>query len=323
MHSFENPKALAVYCESHSEELAKHAAGGLNLPRLLRGLASVASKNPALLGCTTASLLNAVRHCVQLGLEPASPLGLVYIIPYKSEATVVVGYKGLIELALRSGKVESIDAQNVYLGDEIDVVLGTTASITHRPTGTTRNDASIESTYAYAFLPGARAPVIEHMDRAELLAIESRSKARSGPWKTDRGEMMRKTAIRRICKRLPKSGDLDHAINLNNQAEGIDFSNPHDRPRSGRALGLTDRIKGGVAEVVAEVMPDAPPLGVLALEALSEWSGLVGDDLDALAREVREKSGCGEGGDALRIAVDRLVGLGNFPEAIKTLEAKK
>ena len=65
----------------------------------------------------------AVMQAVQLGLEPGL-LGHCYILPYKREATFIIGYKGMIDLARRSGHIQSIYAHAVHENDEFEYELG-------------------------------------------------------------------------------------------------------------------------------------------------------------------------------------------------------
>src|SRR6185436_81681 len=86
---------------------------------------------PKLAACTPASFLGAVMTCAQLGLEPGL-LGEVYLIPRRNEVTMIIGVRGLIKMATRSGEVLSVDASEVYEGDEFDYELGTAPTVHHK-----------------------------------------------------------------------------------------------------------------------------------------------------------------------------------------------
>jgi recombination protein RecT len=84
--------------------------------RLARIAVTEIRRTPKLLTCTRESLLGAIMQAAQLGLEPGV-LGECWLIPYKTEATFVIGYRGLVQLAWRSGQIESVHAHAVFDGD--------------------------------------------------------------------------------------------------------------------------------------------------------------------------------------------------------------
>tara|TARA_Y100000004_G_scaffold196238_1_gene265624 strand:- start:2093 stop:2665 length:573 start_codon:yes stop_codon:yes gene_type:complete len=139
------------------------------------------------------------------GLEPDGRRA--YLIPYGTEATVIISYMGLIELMRRSGDVTSVRAETVCEHDDFEWFNGL---ITHtvdwrKPRG------EVQAVYAEACLKdGTHQSTV--MTKDEVEAIRKRSKAgNSGPWKTDWGEMAKKTAVRRLSKMLPLSSEImDH-----------------------------------------------------------------------------------------------------------------
>jgi len=246
---YRSPRALADDLASHRDDLAVYAAQGANLDRILKGVAAAAAKNTDLLGCSKASLLTSVRQCVQLGLDPSSPLNRIHIVPFKSHAQVIVGYGGLQELALRSGHVESLDAHNVYRGERCEIHKGSEMRVDHVvDESVSHKDKDIVLTYAIAWIKGARKPIIETMTREEVEQVRSASKMRNGPaWTNSWGEMARKTAIRRIAKRLPQTPDLEAALAINDENEGLGTRrrDAEGRPRSDSAINLDARLLGG------------------------------------------------------------------------------
>ena len=115
----------------------------LSIDRLLRVVFSSVLKNPKLLECTTESLLSAVMQCAQLGLEPI--LGRAHLIPYRNkklidgkwqkvlECQFQPGYQGLVDLAERSGKVETVKAHVVYENDTFEIEYGLNERLVHKP----------------------------------------------------------------------------------------------------------------------------------------------------------------------------------------------
>lgn len=191
---------------------------------------------PKLMQCTISSLFGAVITCAQLGLEPNTPQGHIYLIPFENkkkgimEVQIVVGYKGLIDLARRSGQIVSISSHPVFENDPFEVSFGTDESIMHKP----RLDGDrgkIVGFYAVAKLKDGGTQ-LEFMPASDVNAIRDGSQgyrtavrfAKPGqslntPWATNYEEMGRKTVIRRLCKYLPMSIELANAAALDERAD--------------------------------------------------------------------------------------------------------
>ncbi len=172
-------------------------------------------KNPDLMKCTPVSVLSCLIQSAQLGLEPGNGLGHAYLIPFRNnkngtfEATFIVGYKGYLALARRSGLLKRISANVVYSGDEFEYSLGSSEYLSHKPCGET-SAAAITHGYAVAeFKDGGIQ--IEVMTRKQIDAIKNRGR-RNPVWDSDFAEMARKTLIRRIQKYLPLSPEMADAI---------------------------------------------------------------------------------------------------------------
>ena len=188
--------------------------------------------SPKLLQCEPASFLSALLQSATLGLEPNTPLGHSYLIPYGKEATLVVGYEGYIDLAYRSGVVTSIHANVVRNGEDFEWSEGSNPYINHKPSATPQTytqgkqiyQTGRDVTHAYAIarlIGGGHVQVV--MSKAEVDAIKSRSRAsHDGQWVTDPVAMMKKTAIRQLRKFLPMSPQaraLHMAAGIDEQAD--------------------------------------------------------------------------------------------------------
>lgn len=193
--------------------------------RLLRVVLTEVRKNPTLSKCEPLSFLGAVVQAAQLGLEPGGALGHCYLVPYfnksagKYEVQLIVGYRGMLDLARRSGQLVSVSTHAVYDGDEFDFALGLNETLRHVPA---RDGVSKErrlvAVYAVAKLRDGGVQ-LEVMSRDEVEAIRRRSKAAdSGPWKTDYEEMAKKTCVRRLFKYLPVSIEIQRAVGLDEKA---------------------------------------------------------------------------------------------------------
>lgn len=203
---------------SMMKQLALAVPKHVTAERLARIVLTMVRKTPELLECSRESLLGSIMECAQLGLEPGV-LGQAWILPYKGEATLIVGYRGMAQLAWRSSLIASLGARNVYEGDTFDYDYGEDI-LRHRHNGEL-DPAKI--THAYGFIrtvTGGR--LFEVMQRSEIDAIKQRSPAGSrgkGPWATDFPEMSRKSPFRRVFKYGPASAELNRALVIDDAAD--------------------------------------------------------------------------------------------------------
>lgn len=179
------------------------------------------SKNPDLLQCTPKSLANAFYDAAVLDLEPV--LGAVYFVKYGNDATMLIGYKGLVDLAKRGDpSIEDIYGQVVYEGDEFDYAEGTEPFIRHKPDLARKvaDPTKITHAYSIAFRSHGR-PVFTVMTKAEVEDIRARSRAKNaGPWVSDYPAMAQKTVVRRLCvRRLSLAATIKEAIERDDERE--------------------------------------------------------------------------------------------------------
>lgn len=200
---------LTALIERQKPEIARALPKHMDPDRLARIATTVLRQTPQLGQCTPESFLGALMTCAQLGLEPG-PLGHAYLVPYGREVTFIPGYRGLVELARRSGQVQSVQARIVRDGDEFDYEFGLEPKLYHRPTA----DADKPVTHAYAVLRLKDGGVdFDVMTRAEIDAIRKRSRTGDrGPWATDYAEMAKKTVLRRLLKTAPMSIEYQQAV---------------------------------------------------------------------------------------------------------------
>lgn len=190
--------------------------------RLARIVTTEIRKVPKLAECTPVSFFGAVIQCAQLGLEPGNALGHAYLLPYGKDVQLIIGYRGMIDLARRSGQIVSIDARAVYEGDRFECRLGLDPHIEHEPDWTNPNRTQgdkLQFVYAVAKLKDGGIQ-FDVMSRAEIEGIRARSKAgNGGPWKTDYQAMALKTVVRRLFKFLPVSIEMQTAVGIDERAE--------------------------------------------------------------------------------------------------------
>jgi len=175
------------------------------------------ARNPKLLNCSRFSFLESVVRAAELGLRFAGAGGEAYLIPYGNKSTLIIGYRGLLALARRTGKVTRIEARCVCEKDFFKIEYGGSQQLIHRPSlGPDRGN--ITCVYALAELRGGGVQ-IEVMTRLQIDQIRARSRAsKEGPWVTDFEEMARKTVLRRLCKYLPFPTAFEDALASENPA---------------------------------------------------------------------------------------------------------
>ena len=190
----------------------------MNPERMARIAMTELRKTPKLNECDPYSFVGAIIQSGQLGLEPGNSLGHAYLIPYGKECNLIIGYRGMLDLARRSGQVMSIQAHTVYKDDLFEFEYGLNPRLRHIPS---KNGSDGEPVFVYAcamLRDGGNQ--FEVMSLEEIKQIQQSSKAgRSGPWQTHFDEMARKTVIRRLFKYLPVSIELTQAIILDEKAD--------------------------------------------------------------------------------------------------------
>lgn len=198
---------------------------GMSVDRFQRLLLTAANTNPQLLACNPTSFLAAGVTAAQLGLEPNDPRGLAYLIPFKDKnrgqiVNFIIGYRGMLDLARRSGIVSSINAFPVFEGDTFEYHLGLEPKLTHVPNEDGDDDpAKLTHVYAVAKVQGEPQFVVltrKQIDRTRASSQGARSSY--SPWNTHYTEMALKTALRKLCKWLPQTVEMAQAQSLDDRA---------------------------------------------------------------------------------------------------------
>lgn len=217
-----NVKNLRDTINKMAGEIAKALPSVITPERFTRIILSAVSTTPKLADCTPASFMGAMMQAAQLGLEANTPLGQAYLIPRWSnkkkvnECNFQIGYKGLIDLAYRSGQVSTIGAYVVYEHDEFSYSLGLNPDIKHVPVMENRGDPV--AFYAvvkmkdggFAFDVMSIQDVREHAQKFS----ESVKNGTFSPWTTNFEEMAKKTVLKRALKYCPMKSDFVRAVTM-------------------------------------------------------------------------------------------------------------
>jgi recombination protein RecT len=238
-----NVKEL-LWNDAAKTQLQQVAAAHMKPERMMRLMANAIRTTPKLGECDPMSLLGGLMTCAGLGLEPNTIMGHAYLIPFRNnrknitEVQLVVGYKGLIDLARRSGHITSISANIHYSDDEVwEYEEGTEARLRHIPgaqEGDKRHAYAIakfrNGGHAYVVLPWAKVMKIRDGSQGWQTAVKFGATDRN-PWKSHEDEMAKKTAIRALAKYLPLSVEFRDALTVDGgKADFAAFAmNPADQ----------------------------------------------------------------------------------------------
>lgn len=202
---------------SMSGEIAKALPSVITPERFTRITLSAISRNPQLAQTNPASFMGAMMTAAQLGLEPNTPLGHAYIIPFRNKGILIaefqIGYKGLIDLAYRSGEIAMIQAHIVYENDVFEYEYGLDPRLKHIPALNERGEPI--GVYA-TFKTKSGSGNFEFMGIEAVRNHAKRfSKAYSSgnsPWTTNFEEMAKKTVLKKLLKYAPLKSDFIRQI---------------------------------------------------------------------------------------------------------------
>ena len=168
--------------------------------------------NPELAECSVPSVLGYFMQAAACGLEPASMLGQCYPVPFRNKKTgmkecqFIIGFRGMLSIARRSGEIASVVAEVVHDNDEFSIEYGMKPDLIHKPC-IDGDPGAFKGAYVVVRFKGEGIdPVIKYMPKHEIDAHRRRSKSSGdGPWVTDYEEMAKKTVFRSVFKWLPIS----------------------------------------------------------------------------------------------------------------------
>lgn len=220
-------KAPTIYnlISSTKDEFGKALPAHVDKQRFVRIAMTAIRTNPKLAQANPTSLMGALMTCAQLGIEPNTPLGQAYLIPYGSEVQFQLGYKGLLDLAYRSKQYKRINARVVDKADEFAYEYGLDERLHHKPS----QKPTGESVYYYAVYEldnGGKSFVVWSKEKVEAHAKKFSKSFTSGPWKTNFDAMACKTVLLDLLKSAPKSTEAAQAVATDNMTVRMDMDDP-------------------------------------------------------------------------------------------------
>jgi len=232
--------SLRHVLETKKMSLASVLPKHMTPERMIKISLVAASRNPQLLNCSPESFLGALMDASELGLEPFSGLNYSYIIPYRNnrtgttEAKFMPSYRGLMELARRSGQIKSLDADIVYEHDKWEVEKGLNPKLVHVPNFHVKDRGKPILVYAIAKFKDDgyqfRVMTIEEIEKTR----KSSKSSNSGPWVDWWDQMALKTCLKSLLKHCPMSTELAEVVAKDNITDhgdlNIDYIDPNDVP---------------------------------------------------------------------------------------------
>ena len=205
-------KGMQQMMKAMAKEIEAALPSMVSSERFQRVALTAFSANPALQKCDPKSFIAAMMQSAQLGLEPNTPLGQAYLIPYGTNVQFQVGYKGMLELAQRSGKIKTIYAHEVRENDEFDIDYGLEQSLKHKPLLKGDRGDVIGYYAVYHTIDGGFSFVFMTKEEVNEFAQKKSKTFNNGPWKTDFDAMAKKTVIKQLLKYAPISIEIQQAI---------------------------------------------------------------------------------------------------------------
>jgi recombination protein RecT len=245
--------------------------------RLIKTLLVAANRNPQILDCTQASILETINRAAELGLDLSGTLGEAYPVPFNNKVKtdrgeqwlmqlqLIIGYRGMEKLAWQSGDVESIDAEVVREKDHFVFRKGTEVNVEWSP-ALSGDRGDVVGAYACIKMK-AGGKLARFLPKSDIEKIRAASKSKDSPaWRNWWDEMARKCALKRTLKDAPLSTErfvaaMEHDESDFNFADVLEAQTRPQRGTTALAAKLKSPNPADTREAVAEVLGDTQLAG--------------------------------------------------------------
>lgn len=226
-------KAMGDLLKRMHTQIEKALPSVITPERFTRIALTAYSRNEKLQECTPESFLGSMMQAAQLGVEPNTPLGQAYLIPYRNKGVMEVqfqlGYRGMIDLAYRSGEVQNIQAHEVYENDTFEYELGLEPKLRHIPALKDRGNVILYYAVFKLTNGGVGFEVMSKED-VEAFAKKKSKTYGTGPWQSDFDAMAKKTLVKRLLKFAPLKSDFVRAVTADETIKSGISENMADLP---------------------------------------------------------------------------------------------
>lgn len=245
------------------------------------------------------SVIAAVVNIAAIGISLNPAKKQAYLVPRDGKICLDISYMGLMDLAIDSGSIRWGQAELVYEADTFELN-GVDREPTHKRNPFASDRGAVVGVYVVVKTADGDY-LTDTMSREEIDGIMARSQSvksgKSSPWKTDWGEMAKKTVVKRAYKYWPKTERLDTAIHhLNTDGgEGLAVLSAQQAPQQALPAPLTADQEAERTALYASLQD----IATAGLEALGEaWSKLTpqqrkligGSGLEALKAEAERQA---------------------------------
>ena len=226
-------KAMGDLLKRMHTQIEKALPSVITPERFTRIALTAYSRNEKLQECTPKSFLGSMMQAAQIGVEPNTPLGQAYLIPYRNKGVMEVqfqlGYRGMIDLAYRSGEVQNIQAHEVYENDTFEYELGLEPKLRHIPALKDRGEVILYYAVFKLTNGGVGFEVMSKED-VEAFAKKKSKTYGTGPWQSDFDAMAKKTLVKRLLKFAPLKSDFVRAVTADETIKSGISENMADLP---------------------------------------------------------------------------------------------
>ena len=226
-------KAMGDLLKRMHTQIEKALPSVITPERFTRIALTAYSRNEKLQECTAESFLGSMMQAAQLGVEPNTPLGQAYLIPYRNKEVMEVqfqlGYRGMIDLAYRSGEVQNIQAHEVYENDTFEYELGLEPKLRHIPALKDRGNVILYYAVFKLTNGGVGFEVMSKED-VEAFAKKKSKTYGTGPWQSDFDALAKKTLVKRLLKYAPLKSDFVRAVTADETIKSGISENMADLP---------------------------------------------------------------------------------------------
>ena len=194
--------------------------GGESSQGFITSLIASVSSNQNLMKCSHSSLLSSALVGASLNLPCSQALGYYYLVPYKDTATFILGYKGLIQLALRSGQFKKINALSIKKGElkKFDIFTEEFTLKTVEDIDARDKLETVGHLVMFELLNGFRKVIFMTSAQTEAHAKRYSKSYNSPIWKQETDKMMLKIVLAKLLKGWgPMSPEMARALEQEEQ----------------------------------------------------------------------------------------------------------
>jgi recombination protein RecT len=267
---------IQEFFNKYKDQVAQALPDHMKIGTFIRRTVSYVIRNPNIAQCSPISILRCSMQAASLGLQPDEIGGLCYLVPFYNnktkvmEAQFIIGYKGLLTLATRSGLVSLVDAHIVYDQEPYTYEAGLDPVLKHKSLPPSVRGDKIVAAYAVAQMKDGSKKYV-WLWYEEVLKVRDKSaghqafkagKVKQSVWEDWHEIMCIKTAIRYLAKFLPQSPDLQQAVGYE---ESFDRGEPikdflpmnDDEPPEPEHTEKTEKLKEDLSDKLTAIQEQA------------------------------------------------------------------